>query len=115
MLGPAAIGAGAELSAAFNQGLTGAIAQLEQLPGIHIATYDDNALTAAIVANPAEFGLRDVTDPCLRFGVVQNAVCARPWQYLFWDGIHPTAAGHLIVAGAVLESEFAGWLAQVDR
>ncbi|HYB65027.1 MAG TPA: SGNH/GDSL hydrolase family protein [Steroidobacteraceae bacterium] len=115
LLGPTAIAAGAELSGAFNQALTGAIAQLEQLPGIHIATYDDNVLTAAIIANPGKFGLRDVTDPCLTFGVVQNAVCARPWQYLFWDGIHPTAAGHLIVAGAVLTSEFANRFADADR
>ena len=114
LAGPAAVGAGAELSAAFNQALGGAIAQLQQLPGIHIATYDDNVLTAAIIAKPAEFGLRDVTDPCLQFGVVQNAVCAKPWGYLFWDGIHPTAAGHLIVAGAVLKSEFAYLLADAD-
>ncbi|HXZ60866.1 MAG TPA: SGNH/GDSL hydrolase family protein [Steroidobacteraceae bacterium] len=107
MLGPAAIAGGAELSAGFNQALSAAVAQLEELPGIHLATYDDNVLTAAIIANPAKFGLRDVTDPCLQFGVVQNAVCARPWQYLFWDGIHPTAAGHVIVAGAVLKNEFA--------
>lgn len=107
MLGPAAIAGGAALSAGFNQGLTGAIAELGQLPGIHIATYDENVLTAAIIANPAKFGLRDVTDPCLAVGVVQNPVCAKPWQYLFWDGIHPTAAGHVIVAGAVLKNEFA--------
>jgi outer membrane lipase/esterase len=114
MLGPAAVAAGAELSAGFNQALSGAIAQLQGLPGIHLATYDDNLLTAAIIAKPADFGLRDVTDPCLQFGVVQNAVCAKPWQYLFWDGIHPTAAGHRIVASAVLKSELAGRFADQD-
>ena len=114
MLGPAAIAAGAELSAGFNQALGGAIAQLQGLPGIHIATYDDNVLVAAIIAKPANFGLTDVTDPCLRFGVVQDAVCSKPWQFLFWDGIHPTAAGHVIVAGAVLKSEFAVRFAEQD-
>ena len=49
-----------------------------------------------------------MTDPCLRFGVVQGAVCTRPWQFLFWDGIHPTTTGHLIVAHAVRSSAFAG-------
>ena len=115
MQGPAAIAAGAQLSAGFNQALGAAIGQLEQLPGIHVTTYDENVLTAAIIASPAQFGLRDVTDPCLKFGVVQNAVCARPWQYLFWDGIHPTAAGHLIVASAVLRSEFLGRSADAGR
>jgi len=113
--GPAAIAAGAQLSAGFNQALGAAIAQLQALPGVDIGTYDENVLTAAIIANPAEFGLRNVTDPCLQFGVVQNAVCARPWQYLFWDGIHPTAAGHLIVASAVLRNAFLHELAERDR
>jgi len=108
MAGPAAIAAGAQLSAAFNAALAGAIAQLSQLPGVHIARYDDNTLLTAIIANPGKYFLTDVTDPCLRFGVVQGAVCQRPWQFLFWDGIHPTTTGHLIVARAVRQSAFAG-------
>jgi phospholipase/lecithinase/hemolysin len=105
-LGPAAIGAAQQLSAAFNAGLDQAVTQLQGLPGIHIARYDDNALVMAIIAHPAAFGLTDVTDPCLRFGVVEGAVCSRPWQFLFWDGIHPTAATHRIVARSVRESAF---------
>lgn len=107
LLGPAAIGAGQQLSAAFNNGLDQAVAQLQGLlPGIHIARYDDNALVTAIIARPAAFGLTDVTDPCLHFGVVQGAFCQRPWQFLFWDGIHPTAATHRIVARSVRDSSF---------
>jgi phospholipase/lecithinase/hemolysin len=74
---------------------------------VHIARYDDNALTSAIIADPGAFDLLDVTDPCLRFGVVQGAVCPQPWTFLFWDGIHPTTAGHRIVAHAVRASAFA--------
>jgi phospholipase/lecithinase/hemolysin len=43
----------------------------------------------------------------LRFGVIQNAVCEEPSDFLFWDGVHPTAAGHRIVARAVRASAFA--------
>jgi phospholipase/lecithinase/hemolysin len=106
MLGSGAITAGAQLSAAFNSALAGAITQLQALPQVHIARYDDNALVARIIADPDEFWLRDVTDPCLRFGVVANTVCAEPWEFLFWDGIHPTTAGHRIVARAVRASAF---------
>jgi len=107
LLGPTAVSAAATLSAAFNSALSGAIDRLESLPQVHIARYDANALTAAIIADPARFGLRDVVDPCLRFGVVQDAVCAKPWEFLFWDGIHPTAAGHRIVARGVRAGVFA--------
>jgi outer membrane lipase/esterase len=31
-----------------------------------------------------------------------GTVCATPNQYLFWDELHPTAAGHAIIADAVL-------------
>ena len=37
---------------------------------------------------------------CLAFGVVRGAVCERPDRYLFWDGEHPTRAGHRIIARA---------------
>jgi len=108
LLGPAAVAGGAQLSAAFNGALAGMLGQVQQLmPQAHIATYDDNALVASIIAKPSAYFLRDVTDPCLRFGVTQNAVCAEPWTYLFWDGIHPTTAGHAIVALSVRESAFA--------
>jgi phospholipase/lecithinase/hemolysin len=35
---------------------------------------------------------------------VTNAVCANPDRFLFWDGIHPTRAGHLIISFALLEA-----------
>jgi phospholipase/lecithinase/hemolysin len=107
IFGPPAITAGAVLSAAFNDALGGAIAQLRGLPQVHIARYDDNVLIAAIIASPGEFELSDVVDTCLRFGVVQNAVCEEPSDFLFWDGVHPTAAGHRIVARAVRANAFA--------
>lgn len=106
LLGAPAISAAALLSASFNQGLGDAIALLRVIPGVHIARFADDVLVDAIVADPAAFELTDVVDPCLRFGVVQNAVCEEPGEFLFWDGIHPTVAGHRIVAKAVQASAF---------
>ena len=56
--------------------------------------FDSFGAMHAIVANPGAYGLTDVTDPCFN-GVT---VCSDPNQYLFWDGFHPTAAGHEITA-----------------
>ena len=59
------------------------------------ATYFDTfGLFDNIVANPAAYGLSNVTDSCLNGAVV----CANPDQYLFWDDVHPTAAADAIVA-----------------
>lgn len=47
-----------------------------------------------IVANPGAFGLTNVTDACFN-GV---SVCATPGTYFYFDGVHPTARGHQILA-----------------
>ena len=51
-----------------------------------------------IFANPASFGLTDVTDPCFN----GSSVCSDPNDHLFWDGFHPTTA-----ADAILAEQFA--------
>jgi len=107
IFGPPAITAGAALSAALNDALGGAIAQLRGLPQVHIAHYDDNVLIAAIIANPGEFELSDVVDTCLRFGVVQNAVCEEPSDFAVLGWSTPNGGGHRIVARAVRASAFA--------
>jgi phospholipase/lecithinase/hemolysin len=33
-----------------------------------------------------------------------DAICERPNRHLFWDGIHPTAAGHGIVEDAAQQA-----------
>jgi len=57
-----------------------------------------------VVSSPGRYGLRDAQDSCLAFGVATNAVCADPDGYLFWDGIHPTRAGHLLISSALLRA-----------
>jgi outer membrane lipase/esterase len=101
--GPQAQVAAALLSASYNAGLSQALDALAALPGIEIIRLDAHALLAAAVADPAAAGLVNVLDPCLRFGVIRNAICRTPNRYLFWDGIHPTRAGHRLLADAAVE------------
>jgi outer membrane lipase/esterase len=100
-------GAAAQLSAAYNAALGQALAGLEaQLTATRIERVDVFALLNAVLAAPSAYGLANTTEPCLRFGVVVDAICADPRRHMFWDAIHPTAAVHAILArhaAAVLE------------
>jgi phospholipase/lecithinase/hemolysin len=103
-LGPVAQGASTQLTAAYNGALAEVLAGLGALPQAQIRQYDINAFLHTVVSAPGRYGLRDVEDSCLSFGVVTNAVCADPDRYLFWDGIHPTRAGHLLISFALIRA-----------
>jgi outer membrane lipase/esterase len=74
--------------------LTSLMATAAARPGTNIILFDIYKVGAALNANPGAFGLTNVTDACFN-GIT---VCATPDTYLFWDGVHPTAAGHRLVA-----------------
>jgi len=92
--------AAAFLSGQFNLALGNAIQQLQAL-GLNITRFDPNPLIGAVQEDPAAFGLVNATTPCLTFGVIPHALCQAPPHYFFWDGIHPTTAGHKILANTV--------------
>jgi phospholipase/lecithinase/hemolysin len=100
LAGPAAVGAATQLSEAFDSGLTQVLGQLQALPQIEFKTLDVFTLLHAIVSDPHAYRLKDVQDACLTFFVSVNAICERPNRHLFWDGIHPTVAGHEILEDA---------------
>jgi phospholipase/lecithinase/hemolysin len=97
-LGPAAGALATALTQTFNSGLSQVLAQLSfALPGTSFARLDAYQILNAIVADPAAFGLTNATTAC----VTPNDppfTCKPADAFLFWDGIHPTRAGHAILA-----------------
>jgi len=83
-------------------GLADVLDALEGMPGIDILRLDIFAVLRQFVADPAAFGLSNVTDACVMPGQVPF-VCGTPGEYLYWDGIHPTKAVHAIIAGKAAE------------
>jgi len=93
---PAVVAAGGStigsiLASSMSLALLGAIGGT---PGVTF--FDIFGLTDAVIANPGAFGLTNVTDACAQF------VACDPSTYFFWDGIHPTSAGHGIISNAML-------------
>jgi phospholipase/lecithinase/hemolysin len=102
-LGPVAQYAAAQLTDAYNVGLDQLVAGLGVLPGIDIARLDVNSAVFGAAGATGTVGHGEVTDfttTCLHFGVIVGAVCRDPDSHMFWDAIHPTTAGHELIAEA---------------
>ena len=94
------------LSTSFNQGLTAEISDLESVLGIDITEIDINSFFGEVEANPSSFGLSNVSDAVTPFDVSTTLATGLPTDdpdaFLFFDGIHPTAVGHQLIADHVL-------------
>ena len=88
---PLADYAGQQFNAALLTNLT-ATAALR--PDTNIIMMDLYKISDTLKADPGRFGLSNATDACFN-GVT---VCANPGSYLYWDSVHPTAAGHQLIS-----------------
>jgi outer membrane lipase/esterase len=86
----------------YNGELENRLIELETKPGIVIHRFNMFDFTNKLVSNPGDYGLTNVTSPCLNFLVESGGKCDNPEDYLFWDGLHPTAVGHRAIAKAAL-------------
>lgn len=85
--GSTAVTLGSTLAQSMNSALTN---RLASETGVQI--FSMYSLVTAVNANPAAYGFINASDAS---GAIPGA---DPSQYLCWDGIHPTAAGHAILA-----------------
>ncbi|MEQ1801988.1 MAG: SGNH/GDSL hydrolase family protein [Gammaproteobacteria bacterium] len=95
--GPATVAGATFLSTTFNAQLAAAIPGLESSLGINIIEVDVFAFLNNVIGNPSLFGITNTNGRCFSgpTGVGgAGTVCANPDEYVFWDGIHPTAAAH---------------------
>ncbi|PZT98348.1 MAG: autotransporter domain-containing esterase [Brevundimonas sp.] len=63
-------------------------------PGGNIVMMDLFKVGDTLAADPGAFGIANIAQTCFN-GVT---VCSNPDSYFYFDGVHPTAAGHRIIA-----------------
>jgi phospholipase/lecithinase/hemolysin len=98
------------LAESFNAEVLKGLASLES-GGLKVFTLDTYDLLGEIKANPSEFGFTNVTAPCWtgNFTDPSSGTLCSPNpddqnEFLFWDDVHPTAAGHLLAAEFAVEA-----------
>ena len=106
---PALAAAADAATAQFNVALAASLDRLEsEKPGLSLYRPDVAGLFGDIVADPAAFGLTNVTRPAapgLQIGdqtYNTSLIVPNPDQYLFWDDLHPSRAGHALLGRAAL-------------
>ena len=95
----------------YNAALSAALDTVEPLVlsgGGEIIRVDTFSILNTVVADGgATTGLTNVADACLTFGVKGGFMCEEPDTHLFWDGGHPTRAGHAVFAAELANLLFA--------
>lgn len=101
-MGTGTVQAASYLSALYDQQLNGALQPLMGFFNLHVI--NAFALLDAAIANPASYGLTNVTDSVWTGNYTDassgtlRATGAAANSYLFFDSLHPTAQGHAVVA-----------------
>jgi phospholipase/lecithinase/hemolysin len=94
-----------QLSSAYNTALTSQLAIIAGAAAVNVQVVDTFALLNNAFADPAAFGLTNVTAPVwsgnftsASSGTLAVSGAAAQDQSLFWDKLHPTETGHQAIA-----------------
>ncbi|MEO8225715.1 MAG: SGNH/GDSL hydrolase family protein, partial [Gammaproteobacteria bacterium] len=97
--GPAVVAGATALSNLFNSQLGAALPGLASGLGINIISLNVFGFLNDAIANAPGNGFTNTTGRCYNGPNSGGppAPCANPNEYIFWDGIHPTAAAHALL------------------
>jgi outer membrane lipase/esterase len=96
-----------QLTLDFNAELAQIIDELSATLPVNIVTLDVFGIFNDILESPGDWGYTNWTDPCYEgpLGIGgPGEVCDDPDAWVFWDGIHPTAHSHQLLADAALDA-----------
>ena len=105
--GPAAAAQGTALASAYNQALYGGLSA----SGLRVIPVDAFTFLREVVADPAGYGLANVTGTACQPQVTAQSITCNPGSYvspgadqtyLFADGVHPSSAAHRAIADLAL-------------
>jgi len=83
----------------YNEALAQGLKQVAAgAPGVNIVQMNVAAALGVIIDNASAFGFTNVTNQCLTTPTCVAAPLATQNTFLFWDGVHPTQAGHALLA-----------------
>lgn len=82
------------LTQGFNAFLASSLTLLDQaLPG-EIVQFDTYSTVQRVMQSPSTYGIANATQQCVQH--LLDSQC-NPNTWLFWDGVHPTTAGHRLL------------------
>jgi outer membrane lipase/esterase len=99
-LGTAAAGTATSLAQGFNSTLASSLNTFNTTNSLAVIfRLDAYTVSSTINANPAAYGLNNVTQACTA-GAAPAAICATPDTYAYWDRFHPTRAVGVIIGNS---------------
>lgn len=100
--GPLGVAAGSFASFTFNVTQNQAVqAAAAANPTTNFIQVDAANAVASVLANPAAFGFTNVTAGCVLTPSCVTASFAAQNKFFFWDAVHPTDAGHRLLAAVI--------------
>tara|TARA_R110002111_G_scaffold133871_4_gene199883 strand:- start:8052 stop:9536 length:1485 start_codon:yes stop_codon:yes gene_type:complete len=89
------------LASTYNKSLVKLISKLEEeYPDVTFVSYDIYSLLDYAIINYKSLGFKNNIGRCNPNEVndFSRKVCSNPYEYVFWDGLHPTSHTHAVLA-----------------